>query len=158
PQFKGKLYRLTLGACPTQPCTTANWGVAGSISPRAPTVLLATFTPPPGNTSVGPVTAAPSVSIDNIDAFWVYWGTGRFYNNADATNTNSQYFFGVKDAVVKGGCTQTSVGNCEMNKLVNMSNAVLCTICAPGTNQVTGVGSVTDFPGLQDLFGDHADP
>src|SRR5207253_921723 len=91
-QFKGKLYRLTLGACPTQPCTTANWGVAGSISPRAPTVLLATFTPPPGNTSVGLVTAAPSVSIDNIDAFWVYWGTGRFYNNADATNTDSQYF------------------------------------------------------------------
>ena len=153
PQFTGKLYRLTLGACPTQPCTTATWGI-DSGGARAPTVLLATF----GGTNVGPVTTGPSVSIDQNNNYWVYWGTGRFYTNADATNTDTQYFFGVKDAVVTGGCTPTSVltsvGNCEMNKLVNMSNAVVCTICAG--DKVTGVAGVTDFPGLQDLFGDPA--
>jgi type IV pilus assembly protein PilY1 len=154
PQFKGKLYRLTMAACSTQPCKTTNWGVAGAFSPRIPTVLLATF--PPGNTPVGPVTAAPSVSIDTNDAFWVYWGTGRFYTNADATNTDTQYFFGVKDAVVTGGCIQTSAGNCAMNNLVNTSNAVVSTGGAvTGVTTPAGV-PITSFDALKDLFGDPA--
>ncbi len=35
---------------------------------------------------------------DNYDpTIWVYWGTGRYENQTDKTNSASQYFLGVKD-------------------------------------------------------------
>lgn len=148
PQFIGKLYRLTTEGCNSAPCTTSTWGIAGGGF-RVPTVLLAKF--PPGNTRVGPVTAAPAVSIDNTDAIWVYWGTGRYYTDSDQTNTDTQYLFGVKDAVVTGGCSETSVMNCQQNNLLNMSSAVVCTVCITLANQVTGVAGVTSFAALEAL-------
>ncbi|MBU2547542.1 MAG: hypothetical protein KKB20_03940, partial [Proteobacteria bacterium] len=45
----------------------------------------------------GPVTASPAASFDSLNNLWVYFGTGRYYNDADKTNTSAQYFFGVKD-------------------------------------------------------------
>ncbi len=44
-----------------------------------------------------PVTAAPSLSIDFYDAVWVYFGTGRFYNEDDKSTIDTEYLFGIKD-------------------------------------------------------------
>ncbi|MDA2912139.1 hypothetical protein MYX04_14565, partial [Nitrospiraceae bacterium AH_259_D15_M11_P09] len=65
----------------------------------------------------------------------------------DRTNADTQYFFGVKDPVLTGGCTQSTTTNCEQNDLVNVSAATICIVCSGGTDQVTGVSGVTTLEG-----------
>ena len=149
PKYTGKLYRLTTGGCTAAPCTTATWGV-DSGGTQIPTVLLATFVPP-ATTPMGPVTGAPNASIDDAHLIWVYWGTGRYYGDADQSNTDTQYFFGVKDPVVTGGCAQATVTNCQQNHLVDISSAVVCSVCVAPVDQVTGVTGATTFSALQTL-------
>jgi type IV pilus assembly protein PilY1 len=96
---------------------------------------------------VGPVTAAPTVSADDTNHIWVFFGTGRFYGTNDKTNTDTQYFFGVKDPVVTGGCTQSSQTNCQKNNLLNVSSVTVCVVCATGTDQVSGITGVTTLLG-----------
>lgn len=149
PEFTGKLYRLTTKGCSSSPCTRATWGVDESGS-RVPTVLLNTF----GllTTPMGPVTAAPNASIDDKNAIWVYWGTGHFYGDGDQSNTDTQHFFGVKDPVVTGDCTEVNVTTCQQTDLVDVSSAVVCSVCLDlGIDEVEGVATVTDFEGLQNL-------
>jgi len=124
----GKMHRLTTGSGSTD---TAVWGI-NSGGNRVPTVLLSTF-PDGGTTKVGPITAAPTVSSDDSNNIWVYWGTGRLYSDKDKSNKDTQYFFGVKDPVMTGTCAEASCG--EQNKLVNVSAATVCT--SGCTNQVT---------------------
>ena len=142
PTWAGKLYRLTTAAgIPT----TASWGVASGGN-RVPSLVLGTF-PQAGTTKVGPITIEPTVSLDDSNKVWVYFGTGRFYAVAEKTNTDTQYFFGVKDFVMTGGCIESSVTSCEMKNLLNVSSATVCVLCATGTDQVTGVTGVTTFEG-----------
>ncbi|MBI3603968.1 MAG: hypothetical protein HY205_05920, partial [Nitrospirae bacterium] len=147
PSWAGKLYRLTTGG--TFPfgiaVSPSAWGIVSGAY-RAPTVLLATF-PTGGTTPVGPITAAPTVTADDANRLWVFFGTGRFYGTADKTNTDTQYFFGVKDPVVTNGCTQSSVTSCQKNNLLNVSAVTVCTTCAAGANQVSGIAGVTTFSG-----------
>jgi type IV pilus assembly protein PilY1 len=143
PGWVGKLYRLTTTGCASAPCSTSTWG--GTVG--GPTVLLDTF-PSGGTTPMGPVTAAPALTMDDANNLWVFVGTGRYFSTADKTNTDTQYAFGVKDPVPTGGCTQGSVTSCRKNNLINVSNAVICMVCTGGTNQVTGVaGGVTTLLG-----------
>ena len=49
-----------------------------------------------------PITAPPSVSVEHfpdfgIDNVWVYFGTGRYIADADKTDANQQYLYGIKD-------------------------------------------------------------
>jgi type IV pilus assembly protein PilY1 len=158
PAWKGKLYRLTLASSTnpalgteTDPC---GWGI-GTGCTRTPTVLLGDFACTgscTGANLVGPVSAAVNVAQDDANKMWVYWGTGRYFANADKTNADTQYFFGVKDLVPTSGCTQTTATDCEEKDLLNVSNAEVCVIgtstgtgtCDP-TSQVTGVTGVDSF-------------
>jgi type IV pilus assembly protein PilY1 len=145
PQWAGKLYRLMTRGCTAAPCTTAAWGVLSGGN-RAPSVLLSSF-PTAGTYKVGPVVAAPTVTSDDTGKIWVFFGSGRFFSNADKTNTEQQYFFGVKDPVVTNGCTDSSVTGCEKKNLLNVSGVTVCVTCATGTNQVTGIAGVTQLEG-----------
>ena len=44
-----------------------------------------------------PVTAAPSLSEDFFGNTFIYFGTGRYFSQADKTTTDTQYLFGIKD-------------------------------------------------------------
>jgi type IV pilus assembly protein PilY1 len=44
-----------------------------------------------------PVTAPPSLSVDQFHNTWVYFGTGRYFSDADKSSTQTQYLFGIKD-------------------------------------------------------------
>jgi Tfp pilus tip-associated adhesin PilY1 len=44
-----------------------------------------------------PISAAPSVAMDDDGRFWVYFGTGRFFNRNDIKYTDTQSFYGVKE-------------------------------------------------------------
>lgn len=140
PDWAGKLYRLTTGGGSPDPTM---WGISSGAN-RVPTVLLTTF-PSAGTTKVGPVAAAPAVTVDESSKLWVFFGTGRFYSTVDIGNTDAQYFFGVKDPVLTGGCVQATVTNCERKNLLDVSSATVCVVCTG--DQVTGVTGVTSLLG-----------
>jgi type IV pilus assembly protein PilY1 len=143
PAFVGKMYRLTTTAQSASgtPTDLATWGIDSSGA-RVPTTLLANFScsgsPCTGATSVGPITMAPTVSQDTTNNIWVFFGTGRFFSTADKTNTDTQYFFGVKDdCALDTGCNQTT--GPQRNNLVDVSSSAVCNPCASGTNELAGV-------------------
>jgi type IV pilus assembly protein PilY1 len=142
PKWAGKLYRLTTDAGTP---TMSSWGVASGGN-RVPSLLLGTF-PQAGTTKVGPITIEPTVSLDDSNKVWVYFGTGRFWSVGEKTSTETQYFFGVKDFAMTGGCIESSVTSCEMKNLLNVSSVNVCSVCAEGTNQVSGVAGVTTLEG-----------
>jgi len=146
--WRGKMYRLTTGGCVSVPCTPGTWGVA-SGSNQIPTEVLDTFPQSTNADKPGPIISAPAVTIDGGGKVWLYFGTGRYFNQQDKTDTTVQYLFGVKDSVVGTSppCPQTSSTSCWDNNLLDVSNASVCVTCATGTNQVTGVSGVTTLSG-----------
>jgi type IV pilus assembly protein PilY1 len=44
-----------------------------------------------------PITAAPTLSVDDMDNAWVFFGTGRFKEMNDRVTTEQQYLYGIKD-------------------------------------------------------------
>jgi type IV pilus assembly protein PilY1 len=44
-----------------------------------------------------PITAAPALSVDDLDNVWVFFGTGRFQEMKDRVTTPQQYLYGIKD-------------------------------------------------------------
>ncbi|GAB1408919.1 hypothetical protein MASR1M90_00730 [Desulfovibrionales bacterium] len=46
-----------------------------------------------------PVSASVNVATDENDKLWVYFGTGRFYNQRDADQKSKRSFFGIKEPV-----------------------------------------------------------
>ncbi|WHZ16733.1 MAG: Type IV fimbrial biogenesis protein PilY1 [Nitrospira sp.] len=156
PPWRGKVYRLTMGAggstakfgtvtSPTQ------WGITSGGN-QVPTEMLDTFS---SGAEMGPVSTAPSVTVDDAANVWVFVGSGRYESAADKTDLSTQYFVGLKDSVLNAGCNQTvSITNCMENNLVDVSNATVCVVgvgdCgqASGTTQVSGVTGATTFTGL----------
>ncbi len=47
-----------------------------------------------------PISSAPTVGLDNDGRNWVFFGTGRFYVDADKVDTSLQSFYGIKEPVV----------------------------------------------------------
>jgi len=45
----------------------------------------------------GPMTSAATVAFGTDNKLWVYFGTGRYYTPADATDSSQQRFYGIKD-------------------------------------------------------------
>ncbi|MBD0316477.1 MAG: hypothetical protein ICV75_07275, partial [Nitrospiraceae bacterium] len=80
---------------------------------------------------------------------WVFFGTGRYFGNADKIDNSVQRLYGIKDSAMNGTCTQTSVTSCLDDDLVDVTNAVVCVVCDPSTNQVTDPTNpgVTSFSG-----------
>ncbi len=156
PPWRGKLYRLTMNACTATPCSTSTWGIDDGGGNRIPTEILDTFLDSLGNTKeLGPIVAAPAVTLDDANKLWVFAGTGRYFGNPDKTNTDQQYFVGVKDSVLNSLCTESSTTNCHTDDLVDVSAAQVCLIgtgtCGTSTDQVTGVTGAADFPSLINL-------
>ncbi|MCK5481426.1 MAG: hypothetical protein KAJ06_09770, partial [Gammaproteobacteria bacterium] len=53
-----------------------------------------------------PITSAPTVGTDGID-FWVYFGTGRFFDSDDKTDDSSnalQTFYGIREPIDYADC------------------------------------------------------
>ncbi|MDH5346797.1 MAG: PilC/PilY family type IV pilus protein [Nitrospira sp.] len=147
--WRGKLYRLTMG-CSTAPCDPNTWGIANGGN-RTPTEVIDTFYDASLGTTVevGPSASAPTVTLDDADKMWVFFGTGRYFSNADKVDNTIQRLFGIKDSVLSATCTETSTTSCHDDDLVNVTNAVICIVCSGSTNQVTDPTNpgVTTFNG-----------
>lgn len=141
PTWKGAMYRLTTNNGNTDPST---WGSGAS---GTPTIVVSSFAngsaPIPICSSgspchVGPITAAPALTVDTNSNLWIFFGTGRFYSTLDTSNTDIQHFFGVKDSfITQGSPAQTT----ERNNLYNVSNVTVCTTCASSANVSYNGGS-----------------
>ena len=46
-----------------------------------------------------PITAAPAVAMDATKQTWIFFGTGRYLNLGDATDTSQQTYYGIKEPV-----------------------------------------------------------
>ncbi len=147
--WRGKLYRLKM-SCAAAPCTPTTWGIANGTN-RTPTEVIDTFFDAATSSTieVGPSAAAPSVTIDDANLMWVFFGTGRYFGNADKVDNSIQRLYGIKDSVLNGMCTETSTTSCWDNDLVDVTNAVVCLICSGSTTQVTDPTNpgVTSFNG-----------
>src|SRR4029077_2699511 len=149
--WTGKMDRLPMGTCSAAPCSTSTWGIASGAN-RVPTEMLDTFTMNSGSKSLGPMTSSPTVTLDDVGAVWVFFGTGRFLSTADKSDTTTQYLLGLKDSVLRsGGCSQTSTTSCWDNNLLDVSNVQICVTCAAGSNQVNGIAGTSTYPALISL-------
>jgi len=50
-----------------------------------------------------PISAAPTVALDDEGRNWVFFGTGRYFVNDDKSDTSLQSFYGIKEPVDSGG-------------------------------------------------------
>lgn len=149
--WTGKMYRLTMGTCSTNPCSTSTWGIASGGS-RVPTEMLDTFNLSSGWEYLGPVTSSPTVTLDDTGEAWVFFGTGRFLSTADKSDTSTQFLLGLKDSVLRpGGCIQSSIASCWEDNLLDVSNVEICVTCGGGSNQVSGVSGATSYQALISL-------
>ncbi|MDH5253827.1 MAG: hypothetical protein OEW25_10925, partial [Nitrospira sp.] len=144
--WTGKLLRLTMGAC-TASCSPSTWGVASGGN-RVPTDMVAHIPIGGSNMPLGPLSASPTVTLDNSGNTWVFFGTGRYTEAADKTDRHPQYLVGVKDSVATG-CVQTTTADCLDENLLDVTTAAICISCASGT-QVQGMGATTTFNSLVD--------
>lgn len=110
----GKLYRL---GTEDQPSSAA-W--------VAPTVLY---------DAARPILATPSVTIDQFRVPWVFFGTGRFFVDADKSSTALQALYGLKD----GTAAQSEDG--AANATITASQLVDVT-----TTEVKSDGSLVNSP------------
>jgi type IV pilus assembly protein PilY1 len=143
PQWRGAMYRLTTNQGSPDPDT---WGLS-----NAPTKLISNFvyntlqSSTCANVSpctMGPIVGAPAATLDELGNLWVLFGTGRFYSDNDKTNQDLQHFFGIKDCIINGICSDQ---NTQRNDLLNVSSVAVCTVCSG--DQVTGLSGVTNFDG-----------
>jgi type IV pilus assembly protein PilY1 len=92
--YGGGLYRLKT---PTTPDTVDGQPVLLYDNDPATWTLTQMFN------AKRPVTAAPAAAVAipwggvSSDALWIYFGTGRYLNQSDKTDTTTQYLYGIKD-------------------------------------------------------------
>ena len=94
----------------------------------------------------GPITAAGSASFDFSNNLWVYFGTGRYLSQADKTDTNTHYFYGLKDPYYNTTMyTETTAAALDPARfdLLDTTAAKVYT-----DKTVTGVTGVTNWAGL----------
>jgi type IV pilus assembly protein PilY1 len=97
---KGKMYRISMRSSNNPAPDAAPWPYKYDIS-ASPWLMTTLFE------SATPVTASPTASIDEDDNIWVYFGTGKYYNDADKLDNTQQFFYGIKDACAYGVCGTT---------------------------------------------------
>lgn len=84
----GKMWRMTTGnilASNLNSGTSVNWANSTLIDVQLP------------------ISTAPAAAVDNHNKLWIYFGTGRFYNRDDISQTKAMSFFGVKEPTHSNG-------------------------------------------------------
>ncbi len=113
------------------------------------------------------ITSAPAVTTDSLKKLWVFFGTGKFLNTADKSDSSKQAFYGIKDPCWDGSngawkttCTAPNTwgslntagsytASVTSATLVDTTSAVVAT---DSTSTVTGVAGATTFNALKSLI------
>jgi type IV pilus assembly protein PilY1 len=90
-----------------------------------------------------PISAGPTVSIDDLGHRWVFFGTGRLWSQGDLASTESQALFGMKDSYDPAETSTYGVGSqLDSLDLYNATNIHIINFMR---------GDVTDFDGTDDI-------
>jgi type IV pilus assembly protein PilY1 len=82
------------------------------------------------------------------DELWVYFGTGRFYNEDDEVDLSVQSFYGIQDACFDDGNECTNGDTVDLAQLVDVTDASV----TAGTGDLTGVSGYSTFQELENEF------
>jgi type IV pilus assembly protein PilY1 len=133
--WKGRMYRLTTKSCSSGCEDVANWHYSEDPTTWTFSTLFACDQP---------VTAPPAVSIDDLGKLWIYFGTGKYYVEADKNDTSLQKLYGIIDPCFTGGnCTTTILAS-------NLFDSTQAVVSVGGA--VSGVSGVTDWQGLTSMM------
>jgi type IV pilus assembly protein PilY1 len=91
-----------------------------------------------------PIVAAPSIAQDNNGRFWVYFGTGRFFNRDDATGSRAsdqQSFYGIKEPIDTSKKLTWATVPYSTSSLMDVSDATVM----GSTTAVSGVTGLSDL-------------
>ena len=112
---KGRMYRISPRGDPDPAVFSYKEDPAAD-----PWIMTPFFTPPRA------ITASPTASLDEQDNVWVYFGTGRYYNDADKSDVTQQYFYGIKEPCPYGGCNPIT-DEVQLADLYNSTNIIVLT-------------------------------
>jgi type IV pilus assembly protein PilY1 len=119
PDPMGKMYRISPRGDPDP--AVFSYKDDPAVDPWIMTPFFTTPTPP-GQ----PITASPTASIDEHDNVWIYFGTGKFYDDVDKTDTTEQYFYGIKEPCPYGGCDPVN-DEVQFANLYNSTDIIVLT-------------------------------
>jgi type IV pilus assembly protein PilY1 len=129
--WKGRMYRLTTKSCSSGCEDITNWNYSEDPTTWTFSTLFECDQP---------ITASPAVSLDDQGKLWVYFGTGKYYCEADKSDTTLQKLYGIIDPCFNGNCTTTIVST-------NLFDASQASV-AVGGGTVSGISGVTDWQSL----------
>jgi type IV pilus assembly protein PilY1 len=90
-----------------------------------------------------PITTACSASIGYDSDLWVYFGTGRLYDEQDKSDTHTQSFYGIHDQCLEGGsCNEVS-----SDDVLDVTSAQVFT-----DESVSNVSGAENFTELEQMF------
>jgi Tfp pilus tip-associated adhesin PilY1 len=73
--------------------------------------------------STKPITSAPSASQDDDGRLWLYFGTGRFFDDTDKVSTDTQALIGVKEPITDYiDPTSLSYAEVDVTNLLNVTD------------------------------------
>lgn len=96
-KWQGSLYKIAV------PCSNCEWNASyNPANDFGYNTDPANWTAHKLFDSERPITAPPSISVEsypslNVDNVWIYFGTGRFFNDDDKLTTDQEYLYGIKD-------------------------------------------------------------
>jgi type IV pilus assembly protein PilY1 len=99
------------------------------------------------------ITAAPAAAVGTADSnysLWLYFGTGRYLSNADKTETDPQYLYGIKDPAYNfklDAGQQTALLNAEPLTKDALFNATGITVYTDGS--IVGTAEASTFGELK---------
>lgn len=107
-----------------------------------------------------PIVAAPLVGLDEDSTFWVYFGTGRFFDELDRDDTAQMNYYGITEpraSIFSLTGNPSYVGSKTVparskTDLLETSNVKVFENDSPALALVEGVPGVTNFRDLESLY------
>ncbi len=90
-----------------------------------------------------PISAAPTVGLDNVGRNWVFFGTGRYFVNSDKADKSLQSFYGIKEPLD----SNDDISWNEVQK-VSLHDVTSINVFTDTQHTVTGLGSGTTWTDL----------
>lgn len=97
-----------------------------------------------------PMASAPASSMDGNGNVWIYFGTGKYYSQADKTDVNQQSFYGIKDPCWDTTTNAWSVtcSNGSLNTAGSYTPSVAAASLADVTSAVVQTNQTVTMTGL----------
>ncbi|MDI6850852.1 MAG: PilC/PilY family type IV pilus protein [bacterium] len=91
-----------------------------------------------------PLTSGAAASMDEYGNLWVFFGSGKYFTDADETDTRTNYFVGFKDNYWNGGWNSQTSPSYTLSNLLDATNIKV-------KIDTSGAATVENIPGMGNL-------